>query len=94
MVDMVNKPPHYLVNGYETKDILLAYFPNDPIMFTAAQYCLRAGRKGDEEDEELDIDKCIFWLQEKKKKIRENKANTINSPEIDAQLQRLEMVDD
>jgi len=91
MVDMVNKPPHYLVNGYETKDILLAYFPNDPIMFTAAQYCLRAGRKG---DEELDIDKCIFWLQEKKKQLRESKMGAVNPPEIDAQLQRIEMIDD
>ena len=91
MVDMVNRPPHYFVSGYETKDILLAYFPNDPIMFTAVQYALRAGRK---DDEELDIDKAIFWLQEKKKKIRESKANAVNPPEIDAQLQRLEMTDD
>jgi hypothetical protein len=91
MVDLVNKPPHYLVNGYETKDILLAYFPNDPIMFTAAQYILRAGRKG---DTELDIDKCIFWLQEKKKQLREAESDVVIPQDIAAQLQRLEMTDD
>jgi len=91
MVDMVNKPPHYLVAGYETKDILLAYFPNDPIMFTAAQYLLRAGRKG---DIHMDIDKCIFWLQEKKQALKQAEPEAINPPEIAAQLQRIEMIDD
>jgi len=91
MVDLVNRPPHYIVNGYETIDILKAYFPNDPLMWNAGKYFLRAGRKG---DMVLDIDKCIFYLQEKKQAIKEAEAEVAIPQDIAAQLQRLEMADD
>jgi len=91
MVDMVHRPPHYIVDNYETIDILKAYFPNDPLMWNAGKYFLRAGRKG---DMVMDIDKCIFYLQEKKQAIKEAEPEAINPPEIAAQLQRIEMTDD
>ena len=91
MADMVHRPPHYIVDNYETIDILKAYFPNDPLMWNAGKYFLRAGRKG---DMVMDIDKCIFYLQEKKRAIKEAEPESINPPEIAAQLQRLEMADD
>jgi hypothetical protein len=87
MVDMVNRPPHYIVQGYQTKDILQAYFPNDPLMFSAGKYFLRAGRK---DEEELDIDKCIFWLLEKKKQIQASKELANNPPEVEAILERFD----
>ena len=87
MVDMVNRPPHYIVNGYETIDILKAYFPNDPLMWNAGKYFLRAGRKG---DMVLDIDKCIFYLQEKKQQMKDAQADTINPPELEAMLGRVD----
>ena len=87
MVDMVNRPPHYIVNGYETIDILKAYFPNDPLMWNAGKYFLRAGRKG---DMVLDIDKCIFYLQEKKQQMKDAQADTINPPEVEAILERFD----
>jgi len=87
MVDLVNRPPHYIVNGYETIDILKAYFPNDPLMWNAGKYFLRAGRKG---DMVMDIDKCIFYLQEKKQQLKEIEANSVNPPEVDALLNRFD----
>lgn len=87
MVDLVNRPPHYIVNGYETIDILKAYFPNDPLMWNAGKYFLRAGRKG---DMVIDIDKCIFYLNEKKQQIKEAESSVINPPEVEAFLERFD----
>ena len=87
MVDLVNRPPHYLVGQYETLDILKAYFPNDPLMWAAGKYLLRAGRKG---ETVLDIDKCIFYLLEKKSELKAIDAATEIPPELEAQLQRFD----
>jgi|APGre2960657404_1045060.scaffolds.fasta_scaffold248021_3 hypothetical protein len=87
MVDMVNRPPHYIVNGYETIDILKAYFPNDPLMWSAGKYFLRAGRKG---EMILDIDKCIFYLKEKRQELIEKSAAATNPPELEAMLGRVD----
>ena len=87
MVDMVNRPPHYIVNGYETIDILKAYFPNDPLMWSAGKYFLRAGRKG---EMILDIDKCIFYLKEKRQELVEKSAAATNPPELEAMVGRVD----
>jgi hypothetical protein len=87
MVDMVNRPPHYIVNGYETIEILKAYFPNDPLMWAAGKYLLRAGRKG---DMNLDIDKCIFYLLERKAENNKASEDAVNPPEVEAILERFD----
>jgi hypothetical protein len=49
------------VNGYETIDILKAYFPNDPLMWSAGKYLEELEEKV-ENDIRLDIDIKYFLI--------------------------------
>lgn len=44
--DMVNHPEHYTKHKWEVIDILEEFFPDDPLLFTAGKYLLRANYKG------------------------------------------------
>jgi hypothetical protein len=58
MTDMVNHPPHYKAGGIETIDVIEA-FGLDFHRGNAVKYILRAGRKGDAEE---DLRKALWYL--------------------------------
>jgi hypothetical protein len=58
--DMVNHPPHYTFGQYEVIDVLMDWFPGDPLLWQVAKYISRAGRKG---DAVTDLRKAEFYLQ-------------------------------
>lgn len=68
--DNVEKPNHYCNHKYETWDILLDYFPNDPIMYNIGKYILRAPYKGkmieDLKKAKVYIDKKLEMMENKK----------------------------
>jgi|GEM_PF-6583157 len=52
-------PEHYKRGGYEAVDVLDAYFPHQPHLWTAGKYLLRLGRKDSETQE---VGKTIWFL--------------------------------
>lgn len=59
-VDLVNRPPHYRYGNFEVIDILDEAFPDDPHLWAAGKYLLRAKRKGNEKQ---DLEKAIFFIK-------------------------------
>ena len=59
MSDPVEHPSHYQVGGFEVWDILDTFFPDDPHLWAAGKYLIRAGRKGDAVE---DLEKCQRFL--------------------------------
>lgn len=71
MSDMVNHPTHYnAVEGMpEVWDILDAFFPDNPLLWNAAKYLLRAGKKeGNKELQELE--KLVQYAQRRIEKLK------------------------
>lgn len=95
MVDMVNKPPHYMVGGIESIEVIKAKLTPEQyegyLMGTKMAYDLRYPFKGTYEQDLAKSD----WYKNKLLEFRKEMAGeAVNPPEIAAQLQRLEMVDD
>lgn len=44
--DTVKNPKHYTFGKYEVIDILLDWFPNDPLLWQVGKYIARAKHKG------------------------------------------------
>lgn len=58
---MVHQPPHYTAGRrFEPIDVLLDWFPHDPLLFNAAKYLSRAGRKGDAVQ---DLEKSLYFIR-------------------------------
>lgn len=64
LVSAVEHPTHYnAVEGMpEVWDILDAFFPDDPLLWNAAKYLLRAGRK-DDNAKVQDLGKLLQYVQ-------------------------------
>lgn len=58
-IDMINHPPHYTFTKPEVLDVLLTWFPTDPLLFITTQYLARANRKGHKLE---DLKKAKFYL--------------------------------
>lgn len=68
-IDLINKPPHYTFGKFEVIDVILDWFPNNPLLFTVVKYCARAEHK----DRYLeDLKKARFYLN-KAIELAENK---------------------
>ena len=64
---MINDPPHYKSDsGLEAIDVLEAFFPDNPHLWTAVKYLLRCGKKNDPAEE---IGKSIWYLERYLEKI-------------------------
>lgn len=57
--DMVNHPPHYTFGKYEVLDILMDWFPNEPLLWQVVKYIARADHKGNKLE---DLEKAAFYL--------------------------------
>jgi hypothetical protein len=95
MVDMVNKPPHYMVGGVESIEVIEAKLTPEQfegyLMGTKMAYDLRYPFKGSYEQ---DLEKSDFYKKRLLEHRRKHAPEAINPPEIAAQLQRIEMIDD
>jgi len=93
MVDMVNKPPHYLVGGIEAIDIIKSRLTKEEyvgyLKGCKLKYDLRYPFK---DHPEQDLEKSDWYKNKLLEATRDEVA--VNPPEIDAQLQRIEMADD
>lgn len=91
MVDLVNKPPHYLVGGIESIDVIEAKLTYEQfegyLMGSKMAYDLRYPFKG---SYELDLAKSDFYKEKLLEHRRKNAPEVINPPEIEAQLQRFD----
>lgn len=59
MHDPVNHPAHYTFGRFEVIDVLLDWFPANPLLWQVGKYIARAGRKGDPIE---DLEKARFYL--------------------------------
>lgn len=64
VVDMVNRPPHYVTGSMEAIDVMEAFALNLHLG-NAVKYILRCGKKGDAKE---DIGKAIWWLKRELKR--------------------------
>lgn len=69
----VEHPDHYnLPNGMpEVWDLLDAFFPDDPLLWNAGKYLLRAGQKGDKAE---DLEKLVQYVTRRIEALRESAA--------------------
>lgn len=69
VTDDVTHPSHYTFGKFEVTDVLLDWFPDDPLAFIAVQYLARYRRKG---QPVKDLQKAEWYLKrlisEEKKK--------------------------
>lgn len=95
MVDMVNKPPHYMVGGIESIEVIKAKLTPEQyegyLMGTKMAYDLRYPFKGSYVQ---DLRKANWYAEKLIELQLERESEAVNPPEIAAQLQRLEMTDD
>ena len=93
MVDLVNRPPHYLVGGIEAIDVIKSRLTKEEyigyLKGSKLKYDLRYPFKNNPQE---DLEKSEWYKDRLIDVMRDEEA--INPPEITAQLQRLEMVDD
>jgi uncharacterized protein DUF3310 len=61
-MDMVNKPPHYTFGKFEVIEVLLDWFPQEPLLWQVGKYIARASHKGNEIQ---DLKKARFYLDRK-----------------------------
>jgi hypothetical protein len=64
VIDMVNRPPHYVTGSMEAIDVMEAFELNLHLG-NALKYILRAGKKGDAKE---DIAKAVWWLKRELKR--------------------------
>jgi hypothetical protein len=93
MVDMVNRPPHYLQGGIEAIDVIASRLTKEEFVGylkgCKMKYDLRYPFKNSFEQ---DLEKSE-WYKDKLLEVMKDEI-AVNPPEITAQLQRLEMTDD
>ncbi len=91
MVDLVNKPPHYLVGGIESIDVIEAKLTYEQfegyLMGSKMAYDLRYPFKG---SYELDLAKSDFYKERLLEHRRKNAPEAINPPEVEAILERFD----
>lgn len=61
MSDPVNSPEHYKSGGFEAADVLDAFFPDNPHLWAAGKYILRAGKK-DPGKFDQDLEKAKWFI--------------------------------
>jgi hypothetical protein len=92
-MDNVNHPKHYLVGGIEAIDIIQSRLTKEEFIGylkgSKLKYDLRYPFKNNPQE---DLEKSEWYKDRLIDVMRDEEA--INPPEITAQLQRLEMVDD
>jgi hypothetical protein len=66
--DLVNQPPHYRFGKFDIFDVLLDWFPGDPVLWQVGKYIARAKHKGNELQ---DLEKAEWYL---KKRIQQLKG--------------------
>jgi hypothetical protein len=66
--DAVNRPEHYTFGKYEVIDVLMDWFPADPLLWQVGKYIAHAGRKGPMLE---DLQKTVWYLN---KRIEREKA--------------------
>lgn len=59
-VDHVNHPPHYTFGKYEVLDVLMDWFPAEPLLWQVCKYIARASHKGAMLQ---DLKKARFYLE-------------------------------
>lgn len=59
-MDNVNHPSHYTFGKFEVIDVLMDWFPSDPLLWQVGKYIARASRKGNELE---DLKKARFYLE-------------------------------
>jgi hypothetical protein len=59
-VDIINKPSHYNFGKYEVIDVLMDWFPDDPLLWQVMKYLPRAKYKGNFLQ---DLKKAEFYLK-------------------------------
>jgi len=57
--DLINHPAHYTFGKYEVIDVLMAWFPKQPLLWQVVKYIARASHKGEEIQ---DLKKAQFYL--------------------------------
>lgn len=60
--EIVNHPSHYTFGRYEVLDVLLDWFPSDPLLWQVGKYIARAAHKGAELQ---DLEKAEFYLKKR-----------------------------
>ena len=59
--DIISAPPHYIADRqYEPLDVMLDWFPTNPLLWQVCKYISRAGRKGPALQ---DLQKAKFYLE-------------------------------
>ena len=62
MTDKVNHPDYYQAdNGLEAIDVMEAFFSDNPLLFNAQKYLIRAGKKTQDPTE--DLEKAIWYIR-------------------------------
>ena len=62
MSNAVDHPDYYQSeSGLEAIDVMETFFPDNPLLFTAQKYLLRAGKKT--EDPTEDLEKAIWYIR-------------------------------
>ena len=62
MTDKVNHPDYYQAdNGLEAIDVMEAFFYDNPLLFNAQKYLIRAGKKTQDPTE--DLEKAIWYIR-------------------------------
>ena len=60
--DLVNHPTHYTFGRFEVIDVLMDWFPRNPLLWQVGKYIARAEHKGKELE---DLRKARFYLDRK-----------------------------
>lgn len=61
-MDSVYHPAHYTFGQYEVLDVLMDWFPEDPLLWQVGKYIARAAHKGHELE---DLKKAQFYLSKR-----------------------------
>ena len=89
MVDLVNRPPHYLVGGLEAIDIIKSRLSPEEyqgyLKGNHLKYILRYPFK---DNPEQDLEKAEWYINKLREATRDDEANI--PPELEAQLQRFD----
>lgn len=71
-IDPVNMPAHYRFGKYEVIDVLMDWFPSDPLLWQVGKYIARSAHKGEELE---DLLKAQNYLNRKIKQVRQEGEN-------------------
>lgn len=89
MVDMVNRPPHYVVGGIEAIDIIKSRLTDEEyqgyLKGNHLKYILRYPFK---DNPEQDLEKAEWYINKLREELGGNE--TVNPPEVEAILERFD----